>query len=206
MEAAWIRDIVAAHAPSDALVYASLFLGTFLHEGTAIASGAVLLATNQSSPLFTALALTCGIISCDLAVFGLGRLARRTPWLQQKLSIADRLRPTPWFGDHLIPAVAMCRMIPGVLFPTYLSFGWCGVPFSRFALATIAVTGLYVPLLLTVFVQFGQHLPNLAQHWPLLLGAVLLMAAVALTSHHLWARVRTTASNPIGEACPLPAA
>jgi membrane protein DedA with SNARE-associated domain len=205
MEASWVKDIVGADAPFDVLVYVSLFLGTFLHEGTAIASGALLLATNQSSPVLTAFALTCGIICGDLAIYGLGRLARSSRWLQQKLSIAERLQPTPWFGDRLIPAVAMCRMIPGVIFPTYLSFGWCGVPFHRFALTTIGVTGLWVPLLLTVFVQFGLQLPSLAQHWPLLLGTVLLIAATMLAARHVWLRLRAETTEPVGAACPIPA-
>lgn len=205
MEASWVKDIVAVDAPFDAVVYVSLFLGTFLHEGTAIASGALLLATNQSSPALTALALTCGIICGDLGVFSLGRLARRSQWLQQKLAMSERLSAQPWFGDRLIPAVAMCRVIPGVLFPTYLSLGWCGVSFRRFAATTIGVTSLYVPLLLTAFVQFGLQMPNLAQHWPLLVGAVLVIAAAALTARSLWTRLRSDA-DPVGAACPLPAA
>lgn len=198
--------MVGADASFDALVYVSLFLGTFLHEGTAIATGAVLLATDRSSPVLTAFALTCGIICGDLGIYGLGRLARRSRWLQQKLAIAERLQPTPWFGDRLIPAVAMCRMVPGVIFPTYLSFGWCGVPFHRFALTTIGVTGLWVPLVLTAFVQFGLQLQNLAQHWPLLLGTVLLIAATVLAVRHVWTRLRAATPESVGAACPVPAA
>lgn len=202
MELSWIKDVAGFDAPSNAVLYISLFFGTFLHEGTAIASGAFLLATDRTSPILTAFALTAGIITCDLVVYGLGRFARQSLWLQQKLAIADRLKPMPWFGDRLVPAVAMCRVVPGVLYPTYLSFGWCGVPFQRFALTTIGVTSLYVPLLLTVFAQFGRHLPNLAQHWPLLLGAALLLAALALTT----LRMRSNATENVGATCPMPAA
>lgn len=205
MELTWVSDIAGFDAPFDAVVYVSLFLGTFLHEGTAIASGALLLATNQSSPVLTAFALTLGIICGDLSVYGLGRLARRSEWLQRKLAIGDRLNGEPWFGNRLIPAVAMCRVVPGVLYPTYLSFGWCGVPFRRFALTTIGVTGFYVPLLLTVFAQFGRRLPNVVEHWPLLLGTLLALAAVALTARMLWTRMRNDAGDPVGAACPLPA-
>ena len=65
--------------------------------------------------------------------------------------------------------------------------------------------GLDVPLVLTVFVQFGKQIAPLVQHGPwLVLGAVLI-AATALTARYVWIRYRGMAGEPLPETCLLPA-
>jgi membrane protein DedA with SNARE-associated domain len=193
--------------PDDAfqpLMYVSLFLGTFLHEGTAIACGAILVVQQQSSPVLTALCLIGGIVTGDLAIYGLGALARRSKRLQRRLSIADRLNAQRWFGNSVISTIAICRVVPGILFPTLLSYGWCGVPLRRIAASTMIVTALYVPLSLTLFVQFGKQIAPLVQHGPWLIVGAMLIAAVGLTARY--ARTRLREREPLPELCPLPAA
>jgi membrane protein DedA with SNARE-associated domain len=196
---------VLPDAAFEPLLYLSLFLTTFLHEGTAIASGAILVVQQQSSPVLTALCLIGGIVTGDLGIYGLGALARRSEWLQRRLSIANRLQSQPWFGNNVISTIAVCRLVPGILFPTVLSYGWCGVPFRRVAASTMIVTAVYVPLLLTLFVQFGKQIMPLVQHGPWLIVGAVVIAATALTARYAWTRYRGMAGEPLPETCPLPA-
>jgi membrane protein DedA with SNARE-associated domain len=198
---------VSPEAAYEPLLYLSLFLTTFLHEGTAIATGAMLLVQQQSSPILTAACLAGGIVTGDLGIYGLGALARRSEWLQRRLGVAKRLQQQSWFGNRLIPTVAMCRVVPGVLFPTFLSYGWCGVPFRRFAATTVLVTGIYVPLLLTLFVQFGKQMAPLVQHVPWILLGAAVIAVTAFAARHVWTRHRERAldGQSLGQMCPLPA-
>jgi membrane protein DedA with SNARE-associated domain len=173
----------AAYAP---LIYLSLFVTTFLHEGAAIAAAAVLLVQEQASPLLACAVLVAGIIAGDVAIYGLGALARRSAWLRRRLRV-ERAAP-PWFDRNLLPIVAVCRVVPGVLFPTFLSYGWCGVPLRRFAFATTAVTALYVPVALFALVQFGLGLRALVQHWPWLALIVVVTASTAFAARRVWSR------------------
>lgn len=170
------------------VVYLSLYFGTFLHEGSAIAAGAAFLVAQHSSVLLTAIVLIAGIVTCDLGVYGLGALARRSKWLQHRLGVSTLEDVPPRSGNRLIPIVAMCRVVPGMLFPTFLSYGWRGVPFGHFAIATIVVTLLYVPVLLTLFVQFGFQIAQMVQHSPALSLIAPAIAVTVLALRWLWAR------------------
>ena len=187
--AAHIVSTDAAYGP---LLYISLFCGTFVHEGTAIGTGAAFLVGQHASAVWTWAALAGGIITGDIGVYGLGALARRNKWLQRCLGMTAALDAQP--SHRLIPIIAMCRVVPGVLFPTFLSYGWRGVPLRRFALATIAVTLLYVPLVLTLFVQFGLQMGKVVHHWPTLPFIGIAFAAAVLAGRWLWARDRASAA------------
>jgi membrane protein DedA with SNARE-associated domain len=198
---------VSPDAAYEPLVYLSLFLTTFLHEGTAIASGAMFIIQQNASPILAAACLAGGIITGDLGIYGLGALARRSTWLQRRLGVATRLKSQTWFGNHMLPTVAMCRVVPGILFPTFLSYGWCGVPFRRFAASTILVTGLYVPLLLTLFVLFGKQIAPLFQHGPWLVVGAVVIAATAFAARYVWTLYRENAPGvSLALTRPLPAA
>ncbi|MBP2228595.1 hypothetical protein J2847_001886 [Azospirillum agricola] len=51
---------------------------------------------------------------------------------------------------NLLPALVTCRLVPGVLFPTYFACGAMKVPFLRFIIITIVTAVLHVGLLLTL--------------------------------------------------------
>jgi membrane protein DedA with SNARE-associated domain len=176
-------DIVTSKAIYGPLLYLSLYVGTFLHEGTAIAAGAAFLVAQRSSMLLTVTVLIAGIISGDLGVYGLGALARRSKWLQRRLGVGTQDDTQPRTGHRLIPVVAMCRVVPGMLFPTFFSYGWRGVPFGHFAMASTVVTLCYVPVLLALFVQFGLQIAQLVQHSPMV---SLIAPAIAVTVCVSW--------------------
>ncbi|MBP2309950.1 hypothetical protein J2849_006391 [Azospirillum melinis] len=49
-----------------------------------------------------------------------------------------------------MPTLVTCRLVPGVLFPTYFACGVMRVPFLRFIAITLATAGVHVGLLLTL--------------------------------------------------------
>lgn len=51
---------------------------------------------------------------------------------------------------NLLPTLMTCRLVPGVLFPTYFACGAMRVPFLRFTAITLATAGVHVGLLLTL--------------------------------------------------------
>lgn len=189
------------------LLYLSLFFTTFLHEGTAIATGAFLVVREQSSPVLTAAFLVAGIVTGDLSIYGLGALARRSNSLQRRLGVAANMETPAWLSSHLLPTVATCRVVPGMLWPAFLSYGWCGVPLRRFAATTILVTGLYVPLVLTLFVQCGKYFVPYVPHAPWLVFGIVVTAVTVFAARYAWQRLHgTTGDGLLPPACPLPAA
>ncbi|MCP1610823.1 hypothetical protein J2848_002490 [Azospirillum lipoferum] len=51
---------------------------------------------------------------------------------------------------NLLPTLVTCRLVPGVLFPTYFACGVMRVPLLRFVAITLATAGVHVGLLLTL--------------------------------------------------------
>lgn len=152
----FVQSLALGELQHTPLLYLLLFAAVFVHEGAAIALGAMLLVQHQSSPVLTAACLIGGVIAGDFSVYGLGVLGRRNDWVQGR--IGGKTRASAWFESHLVASVALCRLVPGLLYPTFFSFGWYALPFRRFAPTTIAVSAAYVAALLTVLVQFGKRL------------------------------------------------
>lgn len=203
-----LADLTVSATAYEPVLYLSLFFTTFLHEGTAIATGALFVVQDQSSPLLTAIFLFAGIVTGDVLIYCAGMLARRSDWLQNRLGFAARMNTAPaWLGASLLPAVATCRVVPGMLWPTFLSYGWCGVPLRRVAAATMLVTGLYVPLVLTLFVQFGKSIVPYASHAPWLVLGIVAIAVTLLAVRFAWRHVRWPSGDGLlPPACPVPAA
>ena len=48
-------------------------------------------------------------------------------------------------------SVALCRVVPGVVFIALIACGWTRVPLARFTMATLVVSALYLPELASWF-------------------------------------------------------
>ncbi len=200
-------DLSVSDTAYEPLLYVSLFFTTFLHEGTAIATGALFVVQEQSSPILTAAFLIAGIVTGDLSIYGLGALARRSVWLQRRLGFAANMDTPAWVGAHLLPTVATCRVVPGMLWPAFLSYGWCGVPLRRFAATSVLVAALYVPLVLTIFVQFGKYLVPYVPHAPWLVLGIAITAVTVFAARYAWQHLGGRSGDGLlPSACPLPAA
>lgn len=134
---------------------ATLFFATFLHEDVAIVAAGLLIVEHELPPILALFSLYGGIVASDFFLYGLGRAARHNGWAR-RLAIGPRVkRAGRWLDEHLVGTVVLCRMVPGLLFPTYVACGWLRLPLSRFALTTMASAAIYTPVMLLLVVGFG---------------------------------------------------
>ncbi len=146
----------------------------FAHEDLAILTGAFFIMNDVMPIGLVAGSIYGGIVVSDFALYGLGAAARRVPWLE-RYAVNDRVLG---FGERLkrniFSVVALCRVVPGVVFVAFVACGWTRVSLARFTLASLVVSAVYLPVVLYLAIAFGGALE---QHlgwwtWPLLgLGA-----------------------------------
>jgi membrane protein DedA with SNARE-associated domain len=165
--------------------FLSLFFLPFAHEDLAILLGGYIV-VNDVMPLgIVVAAIYIGMVISDFALYGIGAGARRLRWLS-RWAVDDNVRN---FGDaltrNLFGLVALCRVVPGLVFVAAVACGWTRVPFSRFALASLLVSALYLPLMLYLLIMFGDALDDHAGlwTWPVLLG---LMVMVGFMRHRVF--------------------
>jgi len=135
---------------SDFPLLFGLALLTLLHEDVAIAAGASLISVGSLNIGVAALALLGGIIAGDLFIYYLGMMSLKVTWLRQRTEgpLLERCRGA--LQKNLLPALVTCRLVPGVLFPTYFACGAMKVPFIRFIVITLVTAVIHVGLLLTL--------------------------------------------------------
>jgi membrane protein DedA with SNARE-associated domain len=174
----------------------ALFAAPFLHEGVALVAGAAYVTDGDLSWSLALMCLFGGIVASDLAIFGLGSLARHVPRLRhavvgEKVGLARE-----WVSDYLVPIIAACRVLPGVLFPTFIACGWVGVSFVRFVVLSIVTAAIYAPIMLYIMIRFGETFLSgmTSWSWVVLGGAVLGLGALGATRPG-WEALSKTASN-----------
>ncbi|HYF90264.1 DedA family protein [Azospirillum sp.] len=112
--------------------------------------GASLVSVGTVSIGVTAITLLCGIVIGDLFIYVLGLLSLRVSWIRRRTEgpMLERCRTA--LQKNLLPTLVTCRIVPGVLFPTYFACGVMRVPFLRFIVITLVTAGVHVGLLLTL--------------------------------------------------------
>jgi membrane protein DedA with SNARE-associated domain len=143
----------------------SLLFLPFAHEDIAIIFGAYIVVNDMMPVGLVALCIYGGMVASDFALYGIGAGARHVPWLT-RLAVDDRVRG---FADalkrNLFALVALCRVVPGIVFIAFIACGWTRVPLGRFTVASLLVSALYLPLMLCIVVFFGDALDNRAGLW-----------------------------------------
>jgi hypothetical protein len=73
------------------------------------------------------------------------------------------------FGDTLkrnvSGLVALCRVVPGVVFVAFVACGWTRVSLARFTAASLIVSAFYLPLMLYLVIVFGDALDDHLGLW-----------------------------------------
>ena len=155
--------------------FGSLLVLPFAHEDLAIIAGAYIIVHDTMPVALVTLSIYGGIVASDFALYGIGACARRVPWLN-RYAIDDRVHH---FGDQLkrniFGLVALCRVVPGVVFVAFVACGWARVSLARFTLASLLVSALYLPLMLYLVIVFGEALNDHVGlwTWPLLFAALI---------------------------------
>jgi len=179
------------------LALLGLFAAPFLHESLAFVAGAALIARGAVTPVLAGAVLLAGIVASDLALYGLGRLARRHAWARRLAGGAPAAALARRMDRGMAWAIPTARLLPGLLFVTFVAYGWLGLPFRRFAAIAGLTAAVYTPVMLFVTLEAGKNLmPHWgAWTWPALLAALLLpmLAAQRVVA---WRTARAAAADP----------
>src|SRR5262245_62095815 len=123
---------LSAHDYSWLAQFFSLLFLPFAHEDLAIILGAYVVVNDIMPVGLVALCIYGGMVASDIALYGIGASARRLPWLS-RLAVDDRVRNfTDMLRRNLFEIVALCRVVPGVVFVAFVACGWRRVPLARF--------------------------------------------------------------------------
>ena len=158
----------------------SLFILPFADEDFAIILGGYIVVNDLMPVGLVALGIYVGMVASDCTFYGIGTAARRIPWLS-RLAVDDRVKT---FADtlrrNLFEVVALCRVVPGIDLVAFIACGWMRVPLARFALASLIISALYLPLMLYLVVIFGDAMDDHVGlwAWPFLLVAVMVIGFV----------------------------
>lgn len=169
----WIREAIG------------LFLAPFVHENVAIVSAAVLIA-GRHLPIWLAIAsLYGGMTASDLALYGLGAFARHNLRARKLFVGRGSYRLSTFMRAYMGRAVIVARLIPGMIFPSYVACGWLGLPFRRFAFFCLVSAAIYLPIALTFALEFGRLTTVYFGNWAWIALIVPLIAAGMIGSRML---------------------
>ena len=180
----------------------SLMVLPFAHEDFAIILGGYIIVNKLMPTTLVALSIYGGIVASDFALYGIGAAARHVPWLS-RYAVDERVRR---FGDKLksnvFGLVALCRVVPGVVFVAFIACGWTRVSLTRFSAASLIISALYLPLMLYLVIMFGDALDDRLGlwTWPILFAAI---AATSFARKRLFA-FRHASEREAGAEAMLP--
>src|SRR5262245_44137744 len=143
----------------------SLLLLPFAQEDFAILLGAYVVVNEIMPVALVALCIYGGMVASDFVLYGVGAGARHLPWLR-RVAVDDRVRNfSETLKRNLFGIVALCRVVPGVVFVGFVACGWARVSFPRFTMASLTVSALYLPLMLCIAVVFSDTLESRVGWW-----------------------------------------
>jgi len=154
-----------------------LFFETFIQEDVAIVTGGLLVVKKELPLFLVAISLFTGILTGDAIIYGIGRAARNIPWIYNKLVTNSVQNAKKNLEKNLVASIAVVRLLPGLLFPTYVACGLIGVSFTQFILTTMTASAIYSTVLLTVIIKVGEFVfPHIGYWgWIIMISFVLLI-------------------------------
>lgn len=154
----------------------ALFFMTFLHEDAAILAAAFL-RVEEGMPWGVAYtSIISGVIAGDFIIYGLGHFAQKNAWLRSKIIGPKVEKIRLWLETHLVQGLLLCRITPGLLFPTFVACGWFKIPFKKFALITVTSGVLYSSAVLTLIIAFGDLVLVHLDYWAWIVLSVVVIA------------------------------
>lgn len=177
----------------------TLFGTTFAHEDVAIVAAGFFIVEHGLRPALALGSVYGGMVASDWAIYGLGRVARSNPALR-RWAVGGRVAEAKsWVDRNLVGLIAMCRVVPGLLFPSFVACGWFGVPFRRFAALTMLVAAVYAPLMLLIVMKIGE---SAVRHLGVWAWGLLVVIALSMSLRSALRRRRAAGS---GGSSPAPA-
>lgn len=155
--------------------FISIFLGTFVLEDLALATGLALMNENKIGFETAFLACFLGISVGDIGLYFIGYLVSRFNF-DKKYSFFKKYRATISKikrSQALSYSIVISRILPGTRLPTYLASGYLRYPFINFFILTLISVFLWVFIALSA----GKSLHYLfMDHW--LLSLIIFVLAL----------------------------
>jgi membrane protein DedA with SNARE-associated domain len=177
-----------------------IFFMTFLHEDAAILAAAFSTVEDQLPKWMAYVSVYLGIVVGDLLIYGLGHFAQKSKWLRSKIIGPKVERLRLWLETHLVRVLVLCRVTPGLLFPTFVACGWFRIPFTRFATVSILAGAVYSSVVLTIVILFGGLVLNHLGYWAW--GAAALVIVGFAVRNSFKSRWSNTTEKAMGEIPP----
>jgi membrane protein DedA with SNARE-associated domain len=153
-----------------------IFFLTFIHEDAAILAAGFSKVEHGLPLLYAYIPVYLGIVSGDILIYGLGRMAQTNKWLRSKIIGPKVERVHLWLESHLVRVLVVCRLTPGLLFPTFVACGWFKIPFWRFTSVSIIAGAVYSSIVLTIVILFGDLVLFHLGYWAWAVVAVVVIA------------------------------
>jgi membrane protein DedA with SNARE-associated domain len=177
-----------------------IFFMTFLHEDAAIFAAAFSTVEDQVPKWMAYLSVYFGIVVGDLLIYALGHFAQKNKWLRSKIIGPKVERLRLWLETHLVRVLILCRITPGLLFPTFVACGWFRIPFVRFATVSILAGAVYSSIVLTLVILFGGLVLNHLGYWAWGVAALIIVAIAVRNSFK--SRLGKTTEKVMGDLPP----
>lgn len=142
----------------------SLFLGTFVQEDLAILLGGMMAMEHDLPLVVVFISLMAGIVTGDIIIYAMGWAASKIPWIKRKLINKRVEKARQKLQDNLVSTIIIVRMIPGVLFSTFIACGFIGISFIEFIITSFLAAAVYTAAILLIIVKLGEAaLPSLGK-------------------------------------------
>lgn len=175
-----------------------IFFMTFIHEDAAILAAAFSTVEHKLPVWMAYVTVYLGIVTGDLLIYSLGHLAQRNNWLRSKIIGPKVERLKLWLETHLVRVLVLCRITPGLLFPTFVACGWFRIPFTRFATVSILAGAVYSSVVLTLVMLFGGLVLNHLGYWAWGLAAfVIVVFAIRNSFKSRWSKTTEKAMGDL---------
>jgi membrane protein DedA with SNARE-associated domain len=159
----WLAETIAGYAASPALLFAVLFLLTFVQEDAVSVTAGLLAGRMLIDPLPALATVVAGTIAGDVALYAAGRwLADTGPVARLRTAagpLEARLRQQGLF------AVAAARFVPGTRLPVFLASGVVGTPLAASTLVIAITTLAWTPGLFYLGYGAGEHVLEKVTPW-----------------------------------------
>lgn len=177
-----------------------IFFMTFLHEDAAIFAAAFSTVEDNLPKWMAYVSVYLGIVIGDMLIYALGHFAQKNKWLRSKVIGPKVERLRLWLETHLVRVLILCRITPGLLFPTFIACGWFRIPFIRFATVSILAGAVYSSIVLTLVILFGGLVLNHLGYWAWGVAALIIVAIAVRNSFK--SRLSKTTEKAMGDLPP----
>ncbi len=166
---------------------ASLLALPYAHEDLAIVLGACAIVNHVLPVGLVVIAIYLGMVSSDFALYGLGAAARHAPWLGRYAADGRVRGAAARPPGNVFWLVALCRLVPGMVFFAFVACGWMRISLRRFTAASLTISAIYLPLVLLLAIKLGGRLDVAIgpSGWPVLFGGFI---GAGLVRKRLFAR------------------